>query len=300
MPDIEKIVSAVLRTVATALIGGTSYQLFDGRWFGETIFTTFLQQQTLGLLTHPANTDLYGMFAAQSVPQAMQNASPVLVFVSLVLLLLLFAHVVSKPAAAKARATLPATPAPGRLRTAADRKAFANFVKGIYIRYHEAWTVCTFFLMISLFFFWPFRGGLALAFLLITIPSAYYLIVYATDITRGEFAERFVYVCVFVFLVAAIVAWPRLYAQRQFDPDFTLATPNETFRDHCDRELSKGPTFVAFEKGDEQLLFRLCVDLNSGRKFLDFFVAKDAELTKRGATNLRTALEAFSLPETPR
>lgn len=300
MPDaLEKVVSAVLRTLTTALVGGTGYQLFDGRWFGETIFNAYLQQQTVVLLTPPATDELYSAFAAQSLPQAMQNTNAALVFVSVVLLLLLFAHVVSKPTVAKLRATLQAVRRPRSVpRTRADWKRTMSFVRSTYVRFHELGTVCLFLALTSLFLFWPFNRGLAIAFLLLTIPAALYLFVYPADISRGEFSERFVYVCVFALLVVAVLGWPRLYGQRHFDPAFAVASSGGGGLDHCDENLLlKGPTFVAFEKADEQVLFRLCFDKTGQNKYLDFFSSKGQPLTKVGYGNLRLVIKAFVPPE---
>lgn len=297
MPDLEKIIGWALRMVTTVLVGGTGYQLFDGRWFGETIFNTYLQRHAVIVLTRPSNDELYGIFAAQSVPLAMENSSGALIFFSLVLLLALFAHVISKPTVAKLRAALQPEQVPRRVpRTRGEWKSVIRFAWCMYVKFHEFGTLCLFLALICLFFFWPFSRGLAIAFLLITIPSALYLLIYSSDISRGEFSERFAYACAFVMLVVAVIGWPRLYGQRYFDPDFALASSSGS-PDHCDEnQLFKGPTFVAFEKGDELLLFRLCFSKTGEKKYVDFFSTKGQQVNKLGSGKLSFVLKTFVPP----
>src|SRR5262245_31369752 len=233
MIDLEKVVSAVLRGLTTAFIGGTGYQLFDGRWFGETIFSTYLQQQAAVLLTGPATDDLYSSFAAQSVPLAMQNASAALIFVSLVLLLVLFAHIVSKPTIAKLRATLPPI---------GQHRGLLSLLWNLYVRFQEFVTVCLFLVLTSLFFFWPSNCGLAIAFLLIVIAGAFYCS-FTPPTSRAANSPNASFTCASsLFSSSPCSDGPGLYAQRHFDPDFALASSGGTL-DHCDESrLFKGPT----------------------------------------------------------
>jgi hypothetical protein len=67
----------------------------------------------------------------------------------------------------------------------------------------------------------------------------------------GIFVERFVYVCLLLFLVALLVGWPTLYGTRVFDPEFSLVSlgnpglQQSNAAGHCDSSLHKGPIFLA-------------------------------------------------------
>lgn len=307
MPDglFEKVVAGVLRALTGLIIGSGSYQLFDGHWFGETIFRAYLQSRTLDILTAPSSTEMYGLFAAQSIPVSLQGATFLMIagffFVGLVVL----AHVMSKPTIAALAPTFerPRKPAAGAgktaqagrgLRTSAER--LVQYIQFIYVTYQPLVTLLLFVTLTGLFFGWPFKDGLALVFLIAVVPAALYLLLYPTDLSKGGFLDRFTYVGVLALLVVTLFGWPQLYGTAVFDPDFPIVSAASNL-DHCDdAQLLKGPSFVAFEKANEVLLFRVCFDRSGQRKYVDFFGTGSQPLTRLGRAKLSDVIATFVRP----
>ena len=293
MPEgvLEKVVAFVLRSFAGIIVTSGGYQLFDGHWFGEAIFHSYLRGQSALVLTNPVTTEMYGRFAAQSIPDSLRETSGALVVFLVAVGLLVVAHVVSKPTVAAAAPDIEKQPVP----TAVGRRiAYAYFV------YQPLFTIVLFVVLAGLFFAWPSRNGLALVFLIASIPAAMYLLFYATDLTKGVFLERFAYVSVLVLLVMVLFGWPQRYGRSGFDPLFPVATVPGT-SDHCNNaKLQKGPTFIAFEGADETTTFlQICFNPASGRRVVDFYSVKGPQGPKDEPTSLTEALRLFVLPPEP-
>ena len=94
MPDaLNKIVNYILKAIATVLVSSTGYQLFDGKWFGQAIFSSYLIQQDVTILTPPAWDDLYSALGSDSLTHSISNISAFSLLLSLALMLALLAHV---------------------------------------------------------------------------------------------------------------------------------------------------------------------------------------------------------------
>lgn len=303
MPEglFEKIVAGALRAVTTLILGSGGYQLFDGRWYGETIFRAYLQSRTLDILTAPTTTDLYGLFAAQSVPGSLRDASGLLVLLFLLVGLIVLAHIISKPNIEKLADTFQRPPLPRAIPLSrADRRAAVRFIQWIYVEYQPLVTLLLFMILTGLFFAWPFRSGLALAFLIAVIPAALYLLLYPSDLSKGEFLDRFAYVGILAMLVVSLFGWPQLYGTAVFDPDFPIVSAPGA-QDHCDEaRLFKGPSFVAYESADAATMFRVCFDRTGEKKYVDFFSGGKEQMSRLGRAKLSEVIATFVKPsDTP-
>ena len=231
--------------------------MFEGSWFGEAIFDSYLRERKLALLTQPALDRLYRDWGSGSVSLSLAEISAVKILVVLLLLLGLAAHVFYKPGVAKALKTVEGRRLPVRL----------------YLRGYHFFTLGFFLLLVCLFVLWPVKFGLVALAILIVVPGTVYLLLYSRDIVQGTYLERLVYFCLFVFLLQALLGWPYLYGRRAFQPEFYLVHIPGAEPDHCDpAKLLKGPSFLAYEDEREKrkLFFRVCFE-QDGDKLLDFF-----------------------------
>lgn len=285
MPDdlLTKILEYVLKAIPGALLTGTGYQFFDGRWFGQAIFNSYLLQQSVSVLTPPATDDLYSALGSQSLTGSIGQVSAVGLLLSVILLLALVAHVLAKKSIAAANAA----PAPGG--SAMDR------ISRLYVTHYFFITLGIFGVLVSLFVLAQLRVALVVLLVLITVPAALYLVVYSKDAMNGMFVERFVWVSLLIVLLISLFGWPYLYGRRLYDPSFVLATTGTAAPDHCDgQQLSKGPIYVAADNGSKTLFFRMCFRPPDSR-YIDFF-SYDGPQTRIGTDRLSLVLTNFVPP----
>jgi hypothetical protein len=285
-------------------VDARGYQLFDGHWYGQRIFGAYLQSRGLGILTEPTSTEVYGLFAAQSVPGALQDAGAFMIAGFMFVGLVVLAHVISKPTIAKLSSTV-TKPTPTRLvpRTRADFRNLERRAQYVYVTYQPLVTLALFVTLTAVFFAWPFQYGLALAFLMAVAPAALHLLLYPTDLSNGGFLDRFSYMAILILLVVTLYGWPQLYGTSLFDPEFPIVSVSSAEGNCDERQMERGPRFVAFEKHndaekrDERMLLRLCFSHTDGKRYVDFFSDASEGARKGGRLSLTQAVNAFVLPE---
>lgn len=294
---IEKLIGGVLRAFTGLIVTGGGLQLLDGQWYGRTIFQAYLSRLNLQQIATPPSTEFYSTFAGESIPMGLRETSAWLVGASLVIGFAALAHVLGKPAVNKMLTTITRPDLSAHTRSRPKFNNLLGIGRVAYLTYQPVITLSLFLLLTGFFFAWPFERGLAFGFLVAAIPSALYLLLYPADFTGGTFLERFVYVTVLALLVLMLVGWPHLYATKLFDPDLPSVFYVDDSAGHCGTErLLKGPAFVLSEKGDEQIVLRLCFDRRSSKQYVDYFAVNNSTLERVGTATLRQAIESFVRP----
>lgn len=280
---LNKILDYVLKAAISLVVGRGGYEIFDGRWFGSAIFSSYLRQRHVDL-TSPVSDDLYRDWGSSSVQFSLSHVSSVAMLLTVVLLFGLFAHVIFKPYVA-----------PELASPAVAHPSFKRRVWSRYLCSYHWFTLLIIVLLTCIYFFVPLGYGLGLDLVLIGLPSALYLFLYSKDIVQGVFLERFVWTCLLLLLVASLIQWPALYGRTVFSPEFfTVTLPNQN-PDTCSAELRKGPIFLAWRAKDKahSQLCRLCFDA-SGDRFIDFFESGDFQVVKKA--NLTSTIDSFVPP----
>lgn len=276
----------VLRGFVTLLVGG---QLFTGRWYGESIFRSYLKSQNLSLI-QGGSEDLYGIWGYASVPSSLLHLSGFGLIIGVAALLLFTGHVLYK------RELSTRTPQSNQVQN------WKEEVYRSYVRWYHTVSLLLILMLMCIFFVMPLKDGLAVVLIVFALPAALYLLLYSSDMVSGNFRDRFLYTCFLLSLAVAMAGWPARYGREVFDPEFSVVSWNEPSAvanasiDHCGSELQKGPIFLANAKsGNKSPLFlRVCFD-HGGRKFIDFFEHSDTYQVT-GQQKLTDTLRAFVPP----
>lgn len=280
----NKLLDYVLKAVISLVVGRGSYEIFDGRWFGSGIFSSYLHQRHVDL-TSPVSDDLYREWGSNSVQASLSQVSSVAMLMSLLLLFVLVAHVIFKPSVST--------------QLGSPSNAHSGFKGLVFLTYLRSYHWFTLLIVVSLtciYFFMPLGHGLGLGLLLIGLPSALYLFLYSKDILQGAFLERFVWTCLLLLLVVSLIEWPSLYGRTIFSPEFFAVTLPSQNPDTCSAQLQKGPIFLALRSKDKahNEFFRMCFD-DAGDRFIDFFESGDSYQVSKKA-NLTNVIDSFVPP----
>jgi hypothetical protein len=287
---LSKLFDYALKAIPTLLMSGTGYQLFDGRWFGQTIFGAYLATLQVQMLTPPSSAQLYSALGSQSLTDSARNISGGSVLLVIAGVLVLVAHVLYKSTAKAARASRVPPP---------PRRAILQTVRARYVRHYHLVTLAIFAVLLSLFIAAKFTAALVVLLVLIAAPATLYLALYSKDATGGTYVERFVWVFLLVCLMVTLAAWPYQYGRRVYTPSFATASFSGDIPDHCDgQRLQKGPTFAVTDlPGDEQF-FRLC--FGAGQDiYIDFFSYAGAAVFSGRDPLARVVGEFEAPPATP-
>ena len=287
---IKKLVDYLLKSLVALLVGSSGYQALDGRWFGQEIFSSYLKRwHDVDLVGEPVLTSLYSRWGYQSFSASLSTVGPRTILLSMLVALGLLAHILFKPT----------------LSTALKGPSGHSRWMAAYVRYYHGFTLGFFSMLLSSYLLWPVASGLVVLLILLVIPAAGYLLMYSPDVTKGEFLDRFVYACVFLFLLVAIFEWPYQYGARLFELrlDSVNLAVNADDPGLCDNvKLHKGPVFLAYESATEAtsrkvMLIRVCFD-DKGARFLDFFPYEQT-ITINGKQSLSLVLTNFQIPVNP-
>jgi len=264
------------------------YQFIDGKWYGVGILSAYLRTHNADYLggTRPKIADtLYSSIGSQSLTESFSGVSVYALLISLLLVFFLFAHVFYKPESQN--------PAPADYAVNGGKRAW-QIAWHCQVAYRRQYLLITFVGFAALLgAFLILKGAFVEAelFLLISAPIAVYLFLYSSLAQRGDFANRFVYFSLFIFLVITLLGWPIVYGSRIYKPRFGVAQISGAVQDHCGGDLQRGPIFVADYDAKESVLFRLCFN-STGFLYLDFFTYP-GEPPSSGNASFSETVQAF-------
>jgi len=255
---VKKLLDYLLKTLAGLLVAGSSASALDGKWFGQAIFNSYLKRWPGVELIGDPTLPLYSRWGYDSFSKSLSSVGPLTLLLSLLVAAGLLAHILFKPTLLKALAD-----------------ASLSRLKRAYLRSYHAVTLAMFFSLLLLYMSWPRASGLIVLLILIVIPAGGYLVLYSSDMTKGEFVDRFVYSCVFLFLIVTILEWPNQYGSRLFEPRIeavTLSADSSSAGSCSAQKLKIGPVFLASESAATPVktLLRVCFD-GRGALYLDVF-----------------------------
>ena len=184
MPNglLNRVLDSLIKGVVGVIMTGSGYWVFEGRWFGQMIFSSYLTEWKFSLLGQPPLDDSYRVWGSQSIPLSFHEITIFMVPLSLFLLLGLLAHVLYKSSVAE------------RLQTVQSRHP----AKRVYLRHYHFFTFGFFFLLACLFLLWSMKSGLVVLLILLLVPITFYLVRYSRDLLKGTFPERLVYASLFL------------------------------------------------------------------------------------------------------
>ena len=204
---------------------------------------------------------------------------PVDLLLSLLLLIGLIAHILFKPSLGAARQKLGSHRWPIRF----------------YLRCYHALTLAFLSLLLCLFVLWSVKSGLIILLILIVVPSIAYLFMNSRDLTKGTFMERFVCVCLLLFLAVGLIGWPHLYGKRVFEPKFFEVTFAGDRPNRCDQSRYKtGPVLLAYQKNGKEMFCQIC--LGDDTKYIHFFDHSGAKPLGGGEVTLSSVATHFVPP----
>lgn len=202
MPDAEKIVGWVVRTVGAALFAFGGSQLLGGEWFGRLIFTSFSKTLSIHLLNaHEIDAGLYQGWATQIVISAQPDQFGMREIAVIVVLLALVGHVVAKD----------------NIHQVSEISA-ASKIKSLYRRHYFHLTFGTFFVLLVSQMMWVETSSQLLAiYLLIAVPILLYVVMHYKDILQVGFLGRFMCLSLSAIFLISTVILPQVFGSRMFD-----------------------------------------------------------------------------------